>query len=112
MKVFKKLRIPFLSSKKKGDKKLIEVPPNTDCLWKLSDVVVPEHLLNSKPRKSKITEYTKRFEELGYIDKPILVQKDNSYPNSPFVFLQDQYIRWIIANKRRLEYIPIQWINS
>lgn len=90
--------------------KLINLPEGTDCLWKLDDIIVPKYFKRSSPRRSKVKEYTKRYERLNHLDKPILVKRIDS--KSHLVILKDQYIRWIIAKRKGLDEVPIQWYKK
>lgn len=90
--------------------KLIDLPEGTDCLWRVNDIIVPKYFKRSTPRRSKVREYTERYEQLGYLDKPILVKRTDT--KSQFVILKDQYIRWIIAKRKGIKEVPIQWYNK
>lgn len=106
---FKDLRLLFIQEEKEVKPK-IKVPEGTDCLIDIDYIIVSEMLLYSRPRKTKYNTYFDLFKQNGFIDKPILVTRDNTYRDSPFVVLKDQYIRWLICKNNGIKQVPIKFV--
>ena len=108
---FKSLRLLFVNDEKEVKPK-IKVPEGTDCLIDIENIIVSKVLLYSRPRKTKYNTYFDLFRKNGYIDKPILVKRDNTYSNSPFVVLKDQYIRWLICKNNGVKQVPVKFVEE
>lgn len=110
---FKGLKLLFINEEKEKEiKPKVKVPEGTDCLMDIDYIIVPKKLLYSRPRKTKYATYFDLFKKNGYIDKPILVAKDNTYRDSPFVVLRDQYIRWLICKNNGITQVPVRFVEE
>lgn len=111
---FKSLKLLFINQEVKEPstpQKKPLLPLGTEQYINIDDVIIPKEILYSHPRPQKIKEYIRRFKELGYLDKPITVEQDKSYPNSPCIILRDGYIRLIIAKKFNFKKVPIRFVD-
>ena len=107
---FKSSQLLFINQRENKPPNIkFKVPKDTDDIWDIKNIIVPDYLRNSHPSPKKVTTYTNACKELGCLDKPLTVTKDTSYPNSPFVILTDGYIRWIIADRAGYKKVPIRW---
>ena len=109
---FKGLKLLFINEKEKEIKLKVKVPKGTDCLMDIENIIVPKRLLYSRPRKEKYNTYFDLFKQNGYIDKPVLVTRDNTYKDSPFVILKDQYIRWLICKNNDIKQVPVKFVEE
>lgn len=87
----------------------IKAPPNTHGYIDIAKIIVPKRMLNSYPNPDKVATYTNRCKELGYLDKPLTIAMDNSYPNSNSIVLRDGYIRYLIASQAGMKLVPVRW---
>lgn len=108
---FKGLKLLFIQEEKEVIPK-IKVPEGTDCLIDIENIIVSEMLLYSRPRKTKYDTYFELFKKNGYIDKPISVARDNTYSDSPFVVLKNQYIRWLICKNNGIKQVPVRFVEE
>ena len=110
---FKELKLLFINQEVEPIpiKEKIKTPPNTDCLWDIEMIQIPPDIAHSRPNPNKVTRYTQKSIEMGCLDKPISVTKDTSYPNSPYVFLVDGFIRYQIARRFKLHNVPIRFVD-
>ena len=110
---FKGLKLLFINQEVKPIpiKEKVKSPPDTEAFIDINYIQIPYYMQNSRPNPNKITEYTKRSMEMGCLDKAITVKKDTSYPNSPYVFLVDGYIRLKIAERFKMKTVPIRFVD-
>lgn len=87
-----------------------KVPKETDDVIKLEDIVVPNIFKDSHPRRYKINQYTRYFNEHKCLDKPVSVEK-GIVNGQEYVKLVDQYIRYLIFKKKGIKNIPIKYIK-
>ena len=110
---FKGLKLLFINEEKEKEIKLkVKVPEGTDYIIDIENIIVPKKLLYSRPRKTKYNTYFDLFKKYGCIDKPILVARDNTYRDSPFVVLKDQYIRWLICKNNGIKQVPVRFVEE
>ncbi len=63
----------------------------------ISEIVIPDSLLNSSPRQKKIDYAMRYFKQHKELDKPVVIQDG---------VLVDNYIRYLVAKKVGLSEIP------
>jgi hypothetical protein len=79
---------------------------------RLSDIIIPRDIAESKPSKKKVEEYTKRYIKLGYIDVPITVYPETNERGRPNkLILVDGYIRWRICRDWNEDLVPVKYID-
>ena len=87
-----------------------KVPEGTDDVIKLEDIVVPNIFKDSHPRRYKINQYTRYFNEHKCLDKPVSVEK-GIVNGQGYVKLVDQYIRYLIFKKKGIKNIPVKYVK-
>jgi hypothetical protein len=75
-------------------------PDGTEDFILLEQIVVSKEFLNSHPSVEKIQQVIDHVKRTGYLDEPIMVNRDTK-------IIMDGYIRYIVAKKVGINLAPI-----
>lgn len=87
-------------------------PWGTQGYMELNRIKIPKYLLNSYPSDYKVKLYYKRFLKHGYLDQPITLKTKKLKNGEKIVFLNNGYIRFLIAANQLDEYRKIHNIMN
>jgi len=72
-------------------------------LLPISDIIVPEAVLNTIPKRKKVQKELDYYKEHGKFEKPFIVRNKNMH-------LQDSYSRYIAAKELGLNEISVEFV--
>lgn len=79
------------------------------------NIRVPNYFFQTEPSDKKVITYAQRFIKRGFIDKPLSVHTNPNYEDSDIVFLDDEYIRWLLCktnNQLRHGNVPVRYSDK
>ncbi|MFC3886268.1 hypothetical protein ACFOU2_23370 [Bacillus songklensis] len=80
----------------------IKGPEGTEDFISFEEIVVTEKFLNSRPNPEKIRKVVNYLKRTGCLDEPITVNRDTK-------ILTDGYTRYIVAEKVKMNLIPVAY---
>ena len=110
----KGLKLLFLNLSKgisgEGKSRLtgLKYPIDTEEVLDVNDIIVPYEIQHSKPNVHKVIEYTKRFEQIGTIDKAVTISKQMVFGVERNV-LTNGYVRYLILKQNGIDEVPVKF---
>ncbi|MFC3882442.1 hypothetical protein ACFOU2_02555 [Bacillus songklensis] len=77
-------------------------PVGTEDFISLEQIIVTENFLNSRPNPEKIQKVVNYLKRTGNLDEPITVNRDTK-------ILTDGYTRYIVAERVKMNLIPVAY---
>jgi len=90
------------SLRKSAGKKPVIESISEEVNFSLSEIVVSEALLNTRPKEAKIQKVKDYYKEHGKFEKPFVVNKKNLH-------LMETYGQYIAAKELGLEEVPVRF---
>ena len=90
------------SLRKSAGKKPVIESLSEEVNFSLSEIVVSEALLNTRPKEAKIQKVKDYYKEHGKFEKPFVVNKKNLH-------LMETYGQYIAAKELGLEEVPVRF---
>lgn len=69
----------------------------------LSDIIINEPFASSPPRNGKLNRIRNYYNEYGYIDKPLIVNRNN--------ILLDGYTRYLVLKENNEKYATVKVVK-
>jgi len=90
------------SLRKSAGKKPVIESLSEEVNFSLSEIVVSEALLNTRPKEAKIQKVKDYYKDYGKFEKPFVVNKKNLH-------LMETYGQYIAAKELGLEEVPVRF---